>query len=46
MPSFIQAGKHLMLLMVAMGISAQSFLIPIGQLLLQDVPTLADLVGE
>ena len=41
-----QAGKHLTLLMVAMGFSAQSFLVPVGQLLLQDVPTLADLVGK
>ncbi|KAL8586622.1 hypothetical protein ACOMHN_040130 [Nucella lapillus] len=40
-----QAGKHVVALMVSLGVSSQSFLLPVGDFLLQDDLTLADLVG-
>ncbi|KAK7107994.1 hypothetical protein V1264_015800 [Littorina saxatilis] len=43
--SLFESGKHVGLLMLCLGVSARSFLVPIGRLLLQDDPTLADLVG-
>ncbi|XP_076444586.1 uncharacterized protein LOC143282735 [Babylonia areolata] len=41
----LQAGKHVLALMVSLGVSGQSFLLPLGDFLLQDDLSLADLVG-
>jgi hypothetical protein len=42
----MQAGRQLVWLMISLALSGQSFLLPLAQILLQDDPSLADLVGE
>lgn len=43
---FCQAVRHLSALLLCLAISGQSFLLPVGRLLLQKEPTISDLVGE